>query len=238
MGGKLTYKDVLLVMDEAIKCCPNALLRREVLTAAATGLALERPDDPVAYVCAILNQPMAATRLPMHRPRSAPTVRRPVECERHPPPARPPSTSPRKGAHWTAEEMDQAEACNRIAVTQRRRANRTLSRNRVERQLWAARTEEEAAITRIQAQQRGRIARKGAGQRKAAHNAEVSSLPPWIVPVMEIDPDQLTKRGGYLGLKTGFLMLTPAGEQANAARDIQAIARGRAARQHVARLRE
>ena len=62
MEGRLTYEDVLPVMDAAIKRCPQALLRRDVLTAAATGLAIHRPEDPVAFVCTMLEAPMRRSK--------------------------------------------------------------------------------------------------------------------------------------------------------------------------------
>jgi hypothetical protein len=177
--ARLTYADVLPVMDEAVRRCPNAVLRRDVLAAAAAGLALHRPEDPVAFVVALLAKPMGAARLPMHRPRSAPTVRRPVTCHRHPPSPRPVSASPPPSpVRLLPFEVEQIAAVNMIAAAQRGHAGRArVRRLRVERELGLTGSEDErAAITRIQAQQRGQADRRRIRQIKGQQIEESLGL--------------------------------------------------------------
>ena len=177
--ARLTYADVLPVMDEAVRRCPNAVLRRDVLAAAAAGLALNRPEDPVAFVVALLAKPMGAARLPMHRPRSAPTVRRPVTCHRHPPSPRPVSASPPPSpVRLLPFEVEQIAAVNMIAAAQRGHAGRArVRRLRVEHELGLTGSEDErAAITRIQAQQRGQADRRRIRQIKGQQIEESLGL--------------------------------------------------------------
>eukprot|EP01047_Picozoa_sp_COSAG01_P002131 COSAG01_NODE_54_length_31327_cov_317.045356_19_plen_225_part_00 len=61
-------------------------------------------------------------------------------------------------------------------------------------------------------------------------------LPPHVKPPTEQEASQMTTTS-YLGLHSTFVTLSPEAEQANAARDIQAVARGRKARHDVAALK-
>ena len=60
------------------------------------------------------------------------------------------------------------------------------------------------------------------------------TLPPWLTPVSEVDDTRLPGGGNCLGLHASFHKLTVEGEQTNAARDIQAVVRGKQARTRVA----
>ena len=137
---RLSYRDVIPIMDAVARRCPHAVLRRQVLDAAMMGLAADQPDDPVDYVLQLLAAPETVARRPMHRPRSAPTAQR---------------------QRWTPSMIarQQAEAAELKREEERRRAAEAAAAA-AEAEAARAAAEEEAAATKIAAMQRGKQTRR------------------------------------------------------------------------------
>ena len=249
----LTYEDVVPVIDAAVKQCPGCVLRRDVLTAAAHGLATARPEDPVAFVVGLLKRPMEGCGLPRaHRQRSAPTVRRPVNCLRDGNLSRPQSAfthaeSPAKPAapRWSDEELEQAAAVNKIGAVRRGQQDRArVYGMRIERELGlTGSAEEQAAIARMQAQQRGKQDRARVRQLKgrrieAALGLTGSEEEQASIARMQAQHRGKQDRAMVAGMKIEReLGLTGSKEEQAAIARMQAQQRGKVARRDVAQMK-
>jgi hypothetical protein len=139
-------------------------------------------------------------------------------------------------------------------VTEDRRKNaardiQAVARGRAARQQVQGVRQDQAAV-RIQAAQRGKAARRGMQQQPTQQQQQqqqqladaagaaveaADALPAHVNPPTEVDEGTLS---GYLGLHTNFMEQSDEAAHQSAARDIQAVARGRAARQQVQGVRQ